>query len=139
MMCGEMIPRQGCYPGFVALVELALSNHANIVGAKKRGLPGAVRPDPGIVLLPGRLKGLENFPLVPRLQRTLAIPVIADNDARLAMIAEKEYGLARGKKWALTVTLGTGVGSGVLIVISKMKDRAGLLGAAAQAWLLARR
>jgi uncharacterized phosphosugar-binding protein len=33
MMCEEMIPRQGCYPGFVALVELALSNHANIVGA----------------------------------------------------------------------------------------------------------
>jgi uncharacterized phosphosugar-binding protein len=33
MMCEEMIPRQGCYPGFVALVELALSNHADIVGA----------------------------------------------------------------------------------------------------------
>lgn len=33
MMCEEMIPRQGCYPGFVALVELALSNHANVVGA----------------------------------------------------------------------------------------------------------
>ena len=32
MMCEEMIPRQGCYPGFVALVELALSNHASIVG-----------------------------------------------------------------------------------------------------------
>ncbi|HEV3026747.1 MAG TPA: SIS domain-containing protein, partial [Planctomycetota bacterium] len=32
MMCEEMIPRQGCYPGFVALVELALSNHANIIG-----------------------------------------------------------------------------------------------------------
>jgi uncharacterized phosphosugar-binding protein len=33
MMCEEMTPRQGCYPGFVALVELALSNHAGIVGA----------------------------------------------------------------------------------------------------------
>lgn len=33
MMCEEMIPRQGCFPGFVALVELALSNHADIVGA----------------------------------------------------------------------------------------------------------
>jgi uncharacterized phosphosugar-binding protein len=32
MMCEEMIPRQGCYPGFVALVELSLSNHASIVG-----------------------------------------------------------------------------------------------------------
>src|SRR5215207_4924809 len=33
MMCEEMTPRQGCFPGFVALVELALSNHASIIGA----------------------------------------------------------------------------------------------------------
>src|SRR5712692_4925697 len=33
MMCEEMTPRQGCFPGFVALVELALSNHADILGA----------------------------------------------------------------------------------------------------------
>jgi uncharacterized phosphosugar-binding protein len=32
MLCEEMIPRQGCFPGFVALVETALSNHAPIVG-----------------------------------------------------------------------------------------------------------
>jgi uncharacterized phosphosugar-binding protein len=32
MMCEEMIPRQGCFPGFVAMVELSLSNHANIIG-----------------------------------------------------------------------------------------------------------
>ncbi len=32
MMCEEMTPRQGCLVGFVALVELALSNHANIIG-----------------------------------------------------------------------------------------------------------
>src|SRR6266853_962852 len=33
MLCEEMTPRQGCFSGFVALVELALSNHADIVGA----------------------------------------------------------------------------------------------------------
>jgi len=33
MMCEEMTPRQGALVGFVALVELSLSNHANIVGA----------------------------------------------------------------------------------------------------------
>jgi uncharacterized phosphosugar-binding protein len=33
MMCEEMTPRQGCYVGFVALVEMALSNHAAIIGA----------------------------------------------------------------------------------------------------------
>lgn len=38
MMCEEMTPRQGCFAGFVALVETALSNHAAIVGAN--GLRG---------------------------------------------------------------------------------------------------
>jgi uncharacterized phosphosugar-binding protein len=33
MMCEEMTPRQGCFAGWVALVELSLSNHAAIVGA----------------------------------------------------------------------------------------------------------
>lgn len=33
MMCEEMTPRQGCFVGWVAFVELALSNHASIVGA----------------------------------------------------------------------------------------------------------
>jgi len=32
MMCEEMTPRQGCFPGFVAMVELATSTHASIVG-----------------------------------------------------------------------------------------------------------
>lgn len=32
MMCEEMTPRQGCYAGWVAMAELALSNHANIIG-----------------------------------------------------------------------------------------------------------
>lgn len=38
MMCEEMTPRQGCFVGWVAFVELALSNHANIIGAN--GLRG---------------------------------------------------------------------------------------------------
>lgn len=42
MMCEEMTPRQGCFPGFVALVELALSNHANIVGANGLRAPLAL-------------------------------------------------------------------------------------------------
>lgn len=100
-----------------------LAEEANAVARQLRaapraigiGLPGAVRPDRGIVLLPGRLKGLENFPLVPKLRDATKLPVVADNDARLAMVAEWKFGLARGKSWALSITLGTGVGSGVLL------------------------
>jgi uncharacterized phosphosugar-binding protein len=33
MMCEEMTPRQGCYPGFVSMVETSLSNHSAIIGS----------------------------------------------------------------------------------------------------------
>jgi glucokinase len=79
------------------------------------GLTGAVDPDCGVVLLPGKFKRLEGFPLVPLLKQHLNIPVFADNDGRLAVYAEKYYGSARNKNWAVIITLGTGVGSGVII------------------------
>jgi len=95
----------------VAAVRKAARERGALPRAVGLGFPGAVRPDLGVALLPGRLQGLEGFPLVPRLRKALGIPVIADNDARVAMIAEAAYGKARGKRWALTVTLGTGVGT----------------------------
>jgi glucokinase len=96
----------------VRRLERKMGRPAGAVGI---GMPGAVERDRGIVLLPGRLEGMEGFPLVPRLAKALKRPVIADNDGRLSMLAERTYGGARRHDWAVTVTLGTGVGSGVLL------------------------
>ncbi len=79
------------------------------------GFPGAVDPTQGVVLLPGKVKGLEGYPIVPNLAKATGLPVIADNDGRLSIYAEALYGLARNQKWALTMTIGTGVGSGVML------------------------
>lgn len=87
------------------------------------GLSGAVDPDVGIVLLPGKFKDLEGYPLVPDLRRALGLPVYADNDGRLSMLAEWRYGQARNVDWAVTITLGTGVGSGVLLDGKILRDR----------------
>lgn len=78
-------------------------------------LSGVVDPRFGVVYLPGKVKGLEGLPLVPALARALQIPVLADNDGRLAMLAEWRFGAARGETWAATLTLGTGIGSGVVL------------------------
>ena len=85
------------------------------------GFPGAVDPEVGIVMLPGKLK-LEGFPIVPRLEQATGIPVIADNDGRLSILAEAHYGLAREHRWAVTITLGTGVGSGVMLDGKVLRD-----------------
>lgn len=86
------------------------------------GFPGAVDPHQGVVLLPGKLRGLEGFPMVPGLQEATGIPVIAENDGRISIIAERHYGLARKHQWAVTITLGTGVGSGVMLAGQILRD-----------------
>ncbi len=78
------------------------------------GFAGAVDPDLGCVLLPGKLQ-IEGFPIVPRLREATGVPVVADNDGRLSIMAESRYGLAKDQAWAVAITLGTGVGSGVML------------------------
>jgi glucokinase len=85
-------------------------------------LPGGVHPNRGIVALPGKLDGLEGYPLVPKLQKAVGIPVVAENDGRVSILAEKHFGLARNKKWAVSLTLGTGVGSGVMLDGQILRD-----------------
>jgi glucokinase len=85
------------------------------------GFPGAVDPKRGVVLLPGKLK-LEGFPIVRELQEAIGVPVVAENDGRLSILAEARYGLARDCRWAVAITLGTGVGSGVMLDGKILRD-----------------
>ena len=72
-------------------------------------------------MLPGKLR-LEGYPMVSNLYNTLNIPVIADNDGRLSILGEANYGKAKDYDWAVSITLGTGVGSGVLLDSRILRD-----------------
>ncbi|MEM7576040.1 MAG: ROK family protein [Planctomycetota bacterium] len=91
-------------------------------------LTGVVDPEVGVVYLPGKFKGLEGFEIVPKLRQALKLPVLADNDGQLAMLAERRFGDARKLDWAVTLTLGTGVGSGVLLDGRVLRDPSFLFG-----------
>lgn len=56
-----------------------------------------------------------NIPLVKMFQEALNIPVVMTNDANAAAIGEMAYGAARGMKNFIEITLGTGVGSGIVV------------------------
>jgi len=77
--------------------------------------PGiADRNNECIVCMPGRLKGLENF----RWENFLdvgKIPVRVINDAHAALMGESRFGVGKGYKNIVMLTLGTGVGGGILI------------------------
>jgi glucokinase len=86
------------------------------------GISGAVNQRVGVMMLPGKFKDLEGYPLVKNLRKRVKIPVVAENDGRISILAEKYYGQARTKRWVVCLTIGTGVGSGVMLDGQVLRD-----------------
>ncbi|NLJ57068.1 MAG: ROK family protein [Firmicutes bacterium] len=61
------------------------------------------------------LPGWEGFPLEKRLSQELALPVLVENDANAAAYGEFIFGAGKGKRNMVNVTLGTGIGGGIII------------------------
>jgi glucokinase len=58
---------------------------------------------------------IEDLPIRDLLAKRVGLPVFVDNDANLAMLAEHLHGAARGTRNALMITVGTGIGGGLVI------------------------
>lgn len=78
------------------------------------GVPGVVDNSRGMVLFCNNL-GWQHVPLAKTLQDATGLPVRLSNDANCAALGEVVAGAAKGKKNAVLLTLGTGVGGGVII------------------------
>ena len=78
-------------------------------------VPGAVDSDKAVVVQAPNLPSLINFQLKAELQRRLGWPVFLENDANAAAVGEMWLGAARGCTDVVSVTLGTGVGGGVIL------------------------
>jgi len=79
------------------------------------GVPGPVDSIRGIVRYFPNIKGWHNVALKQILQKKTGLPVFIDNDANLMTLAEGRLGAAKGKKNVIGITLGTGVGGGILV------------------------
>ncbi|HEU4507936.1 MAG TPA: ROK family protein [Pyrinomonadaceae bacterium] len=78
-------------------------------------VPGAVDSTQSVVLGAPNLPSLINFDLKAELQRRLGWPIVLENDANGAAMGEMWRGAARGCQDVVSVTLGTGVGGGVIL------------------------
>ncbi len=77
--------------------------------------PGPLDPQRGIVINSPNLPCWRNFPLVKRVEQANLIPVLLDNDANAAALAEALWGAGRGYDSVFYATLGTGIGTGVVL------------------------
>ncbi|MCL2057801.1 MAG: ROK family protein [Oscillospiraceae bacterium] len=92
------------------IATLAKEYAPGIVGV---GSAGAVNHKTGLVSA-GNLEWRE-VPLRAMLEERLRVPVWVDNDAKAALMAEWHSGVCKGTRCAVCVTLGTGLGGGLLI------------------------
>jgi glucokinase len=78
------------------------------------GSPGTPNCEEGILVYSNNLN-FRNVPLRAEMQKYVNLPVFLDNDANCAALAESVAGAAKGVKHSVTITLGTGIGGGVII------------------------
>ena len=94
------------------------------------GAPGPLDTARGIVLLTPNL-GWTNYPLRDRLTAALGRPATLDNDANCAIFGEWWRGAARGANHVVGLTIGTGIGGGIVLdgeIYHGASDIAGELG-----------
>ncbi|MBB5173121.1 ROK family glucokinase [Texcoconibacillus texcoconensis] len=77
------------------------------------GAPGFIEVETGRIIEAVNV-GWKDFPLTERLEAALEVPVAVDNDANIAALGERWLGAGDGAENVLFVTLGTGVGGGLI-------------------------
>lgn len=78
------------------------------------GCPGTVWTEKGIIKYANNLN-FENVPLTEEFGKYSKLPCYADNDANCAALGEALFGGGRGYTNSIFITLGTGVGSGIIL------------------------
>lgn len=78
------------------------------------GVPGFIQMAKGIVVGSNNLPAFEGFALRDEIERRLGTPVILENDANAAALGEKWMGAGREVNDLVLLTLGTGIGGGII-------------------------
>lgn len=78
------------------------------------GIAGILKPSQGIVCFSPNLPGWRNVPLVSILKKRLPYPIFIENDANLIALGEAWQGRGQGENNFFLLTLGTGVGGGII-------------------------
>jgi glucokinase len=79
------------------------------------GVPGAIDIDRGVVHYPPNLPAWEEVPLADIMRERWKREISVDNDANCAALGEAHFGAGRSHENFVGLTLGTGVGSGIIL------------------------
>jgi predicted NBD/HSP70 family sugar kinase len=92
------------------------------------GVPGVVETGSGVLRLAGNVEGLEGRAFAAELERALEVPVTLENDINLAALGELSQGAARGVANFAFLSVGTGLGAGLVLGGELHRGRNGAAG-----------
>lgn len=79
------------------------------------GFPGQIDCEKGIVKLAPNVPGWVNVPIAEIMEKEFGIPTKVDNDVRCAALGELNFGAGQGCENLICITVGTGIGSGLIV------------------------
>ncbi|MCI8632240.1 MAG: ROK family protein [Lachnospiraceae bacterium] len=124
ILCEKSIPTGGERPQREVVqdmanlvLELVEAQGMNIqdIASVGIGSPGAIDPVEGKVMFAANFADFRDVPMVSIMKETLPVPVYLENDANVAALGEAMFGAGNGSANAITITLGTGLGGGIII------------------------
>jgi glucokinase len=128
----EMVPRktaeEGLKPVFEAIDAVLADSRAKGIRAIGVSVPGWVDSIRGVLVGAPNIPCWRDFRLVREIERHYGLPVHAANDANAGALAESTWGAAAGCANVLYVTLGTGVGTGIVLQHRLYTGRTGAAG-----------
>lgn len=93
----------------------AAVRHYGEARALAAAVPATINAAEGVILKSPNIPALDEFSFSANVSERLNLPVILENDANAAAIGEHAFGAAKKFQNAIIVTLGTGVGGGIII------------------------
>jgi glucokinase len=109
-----------------AVEEAREAAHSEVL-AVGVGVPCLVAPGSGVAMACNHFP-LVDVPLRDLLAERVGLPIVVDNDATAALVAEWRYGAARGALNVLMLTIGTGVGGGMVVAGRIVRGASGAAG-----------
>jgi glucokinase len=95
--------------------EIQCTPHGRKISAVSVAVPGTVDFEEGVVIKAPNVPCLDGFRLSAALRSELQLPAIVENDANAAAVGEMWQGAGRRYSHLVCVTLGTGVGGGIIL------------------------
>ena len=92
------------------------------------GLPGFILIDKGIIVGSNNMPEFENYPVRDEIEKRLGAKVILENDANAAAMGEQWMGAGRNVDDLVLLTLGTGIGGGIIIGGRVLHGQLGMAG-----------